>query len=154
MKDHFNGWALIFVSSINAVAMLLKSGQITKFWMKADFWIVVSPQTAAKNIDLMYWQKQPFMCPRIKPNLYASRRCQEMNQKWLYVCSGKIKIFCWALLDGHPVKILKLSYQDMNLKCKTYQTYHILSFKIRLRYAPRNISRNATSFWISRYNEK
>ena len=48
-----------------------------------------------------------------------------MNQKWHLVCSGKIKIFCRAFLDGHPVKILKLSYQDMNQKCKTDQTNHI-----------------------------
>ena len=48
-----------------------------------------------------------------------------MNQKWLFVSSGKIKISCWAFLDGHPVKILKLSYQDMNQKCKTDQTSHI-----------------------------
>ena len=61
----------------------------------------------------------------IEPNLYTSRHRQEMNQKWLFVCSGKIKISCRAFLDGHPVKILKLSHQDMNQKCKTDQTNHI-----------------------------
>ena len=65
----------------------------------------------------------------LKPNLYASRRCQEMNQRWLFVCCGKIKISCTAFLDGHPVKILKLSYQDMNQKCKTDQTSHIHFFQ-------------------------
>ena len=60
-----------------------------------------------------------------KPNLYASRRLREMTPKWLFVCSEKIKLSCRAFLDGHPVKILKLSYQDMNQKCKTDQTNHI-----------------------------
>ena len=47
-------------------------------------------------------------------------------QKWLYfMCGGKIKNFCWAFLDGHPVKILKILYQDMNQKCKTDRTNHI-----------------------------
>ena len=61
----------------------------------------------------------------LKPNMYTSRCRQEMSQKWLSVCSGKIKIYCWAFLDGYPVRILKLSYQDMNQKCKTDQTNHI-----------------------------
>ena len=30
-----------------------------------------------------------------------------------------------VVLDGHPVKILKLSYQNMNQKCKTVQTNQI-----------------------------
>ena len=61
----------------------------------------------------------------LKPNIYTSRCGQEMSQKWLSVCSGKIKISCWAFLDGYPVRILKISYQDMNQKCKTDQTNHI-----------------------------
>ena len=60
-----------------------------------------------------------------RPNLNASRCRQERNQKWLFVCSRKIKISCWAFLDGHPGKILKLSNQDMNQKCKTDQTNQI-----------------------------
>ena len=48
-----------------------------------------------------------------------------MNQTWLFVCSGKIKISCWAFLVGHLVQILKLSYQDMNQKCKAAQTNQI-----------------------------
>ena len=43
---------------------------------------------------------------------------------FLYV-AGKIKICCWAFLDGHPVQILKLSYQNMNQKCKATQTNQI-----------------------------
>ena len=71
----------------------------------------------------LYCQERKFcQCGQaIKPNIYVSRRHQEMNQKWHLVCSGKIKNFCRAFLDGHPVKILKLSYQDMNQKCKTNQ---------------------------------
>ena len=61
----------------------------------------------------------------LKPNLYASGRHPDMNQTLLFVCSRKIKISCWAFLDGHPVKILKLSYQDMTQKCKTAQTNQI-----------------------------
>ena len=60
-----------------------------------------------------------------KPNLYASGRHPDMSETWLFVCSGKIKISYWAFLDGHPVKILKLLYQDMNQKCKTAQTNQI-----------------------------
>ena len=60
----------------------------------------------------------------VKPNLYASGRHPDMNQTWLFVCSRKFKISSWAFLDGHPVKILKLSYQDMNQNCKNVQTSH------------------------------
>ena len=61
----------------------------------------------------------------IEPNLYTSRRRQEMNQKWLFVCSGTIKISCRAFLDGYPLKILEFSHQDMNQKCKTDQTNNV-----------------------------
>ena len=45
-----------------------------------------------------------------------------------FVCNRKIKISCWAFLDGHPVKIMKLSYPDLNQKRKTDQTNHIHFF--------------------------
>ena len=35
----------------------------------------------------------------VKLNLYVSRRRQEMNQKWLFVCSGKFK--CWFHFYTH-----------------------------------------------------
>ena len=70
-------------------------------------------------------QRVKLVRANVKPNLYASGRHPDVNKTWLFVCSGKIKIYCWAFLDGHPVKILKLSYQDMNKKCKTAQTNQI-----------------------------
>ena len=62
---------------------------------------------------------------KLKPNLYTSGCHPDMIQTWLFACSRKIKISCWAFLDGHPVKIMKLSHHDMNQKCKTDQTNHI-----------------------------
>ena len=78
----------------------------------------------------------------LKPNLYASGRHPDMNQTWLFVCSGKIKIYCWAFLDGHPIMILKLSYQDMNQKCKTAQTNQI------------HLLQDLTQICSQKYNQK
>ena len=101
-------------------------------------------------------------CLTLKLNLYASWRRHEMNQKWLFVCTGKLKISCWAFPDGHLLQFLEpnlsrsWSFRIMTWtrNAKLTRLIRFISFKIWHRYAPRNATRNATSFWNSRYIQK
>ena len=91
-----------------------------KLWWKIV--LLVSPKLLITKKLNVFWR---WRIPTVKLNLYASERHPDMNQTWLFVCGGKNKISCWAFLVGHQVQILKLSYQDMNKKCKAAQTNQI-----------------------------
>ena len=72
---------------------------------------------------------------------------------FLYV-AGKSKFLVEHFLMGILSRSWSFCIRTWTRNAKLPRLIRFISFKIWHRYAPRNTTRNATSFWISRYTQK
>ena len=84
---------------------------------------------------------------------------QYVFRKWirrdfLCVSSRKIKTSHWAFLDGILSRSWSFRIRTWTRNAKLTRLVIFIFFKIWNRHAPRNTTRNVTSFWISRYTWK
>lgn len=100
------------------------------------------------------------------PKSYASVRNYEMDHKQFFERNEKFKLtFSWwisaSVSGASPIKIMKLSHHDLNLKCKPVFNCLQDLMLIWNRYSQMCASRNAPDIvptfleiWISLYTQK